>query len=85
MSDQSSPKPRWDAKRIAALAAVIAIGAAWFAMGYMLPAIGMFVCCVHLVFVFLDMGMNGAAGAEFVPFNFAGAALAGGGAFFGSP
>lgn len=56
----------------------------WFLVSWAVPPIGVLMCVVCLTCVLIDMGMNGAAYAEFAPYNLAGAVIALAGSGIGS-
>lgn len=53
------------------------LAALWFSMGYFLPPVGSMLIFIHVLCLLLDMGMNGAAQAEWAPANLVGAILVG--------
>lgn len=72
-----------DRRTITGWALLIGTIAVWFGVAYAFPPFGVAVACIHMVCAPFDMMMNGSAGAEFAPFNLAGAVLAGAGATLG--
>lgn len=65
-------------------AALFLVATVWALIAWLVPPLGYAAAITCLVCALFDMGMNGAADAEFAPFNLAGAALAGGGAWLGT-
>jgi len=64
-------------------AALGLFGTTWFVVAWALPPFGAFAAVVCLICAIFDMMMNGAAYAEFAPWNLTGTALAGIGASIG--
>lgn len=57
----------------------------WTVFAYFLPPLGIMAFYACILCALLDIGMNGAADAEFVPINMAGAGLALIGSSLGAP
>jgi hypothetical protein len=67
------------------VATVITLAVIWVGVAWLAPPLGAIAIGVHFVCAWMDMGMNGSADAEFVPYNVAGAALAALGMTLGHP